>query len=1041
MRLFHQTGILVFCTILAYLTSASAQERSYNFDAYSVDNGLSQNSIGSIIQGPEGFLWISTFDGVNRFDGYVFNEFRTNPAQERPEKLTERVVYPSSAFLGRAVVKSFGLHGTRNHLFYLDQHDRMFIAHNGGISLYDSYKGNFTLVFADSMYVNEAERDFLHKFKILGEDPATQTLWVWRPAKGLYQLNSNTFELKKIIHYPPAYAKANKIPQAVVMQDSYIWLCFDDEQLYRMDIHTARLTTYCLPTLSGKPAIRPLNSDSLLVVSNGHITIFDTKRNRYSDTKFSIFNELQEPFLPTAIELDERGNAWIGGNNGVLVYSIDNHEIINHITSFNAFETNSFNKIVALYRDRGNNMWVGTDGDGLKKYAPNKKVFSLYRSPRISHNIVKSVYKHDDGRLYVGLLQDGLDIYEKGGKYLKRISNEDMPGRFPANNLHAICREDYESLWFHFVKGAIGLFDVKTEHFQDLTPKVGALGLPDQLVIYPFVNKRPNGETYFNYGEYLLKFSSADKGMTAAIVHRFDSEQLTCFFEDFWGNQYVGTKSSVYCRKADGVKWEKINLWIKDVEIKSINKNAHKQLLLATNKGLLVLDEANRKLKHYNSYDYPGMVSDYVYAVLLDDKDNMWISHNRGLTHIRQNGDNLVTYNFEDGLQSNEFNTGAYFKSMDGELFFGGIRGVTGFYPRNFRNNPWVPKVIIKRLEVLDKPYQSDTVISLMKQVELPYNQNTIAIEYVPLEFTNPLKNKVQYMLEGADEDWLMAGNQSMARYTNLAPGTYLFKVKACNNDEVWNTEPTTLQIVIRIPFWQSLWFRFLLLLLVLGIAYYFSALYLDYKIRNEKLKLEKEQAVDQERARISSDMHDDLGSGLSTIRLLSEIAKRKIKDTGQTKEIERISEAAGELVDKMSEIIWAMNSSNDSLANLIAYMRSFAADFLEHAHIQHHFIIPESIPNVKLSGGTRRHIYLAVKESLHNVVKHSQATEVIIEVKVFKNMTIMIKDNGKGFDPEKVRLFGNGLKNIEKRMQQVGGQADIISQNGTTVFLDIPLN
>jgi two-component sensor histidine kinase len=435
------------------------------------------------------------------------------------------------------------------------------------------------------------------------------------------------------------------------------------------------------------------------------------------------------------------------------------------------------------------------------------------------------------------------------------------------------------------------------------------------------------------------------------------------------------------------------------------------------------------------------MVSDYVYAVLLDDKDGIWISHNKGITQIRQNGDNLVTYNFEDGLQSNEFNTGAYFKSMDGELFFGGIRGVTGFYPRNFKNNPWTPKVIIKRLEVLDKPFKSDTAISLLHKVELPYNQNTIAIEYVPLEFTNPLKNKVQYMLEGADEDWLMAGNQSMARYTNLRPGSYIFKVKACNNDEVWNTEPTTLQIVIRIPFWQSLWFRFLLLLLVLGVAYYFSALYLDYKIRNEKLKLEKEQAVDQERARISSDMHDDLGSGLSTIRLLSEIAKRKIKDTGQTKEIERISEAAGELVDKMSEIIWAMNSSNDSLANLIAYMRSFAADFLEHAHIQHHFIIPENIPNVKLSGGTRRHIYLAVKESLHNVVKHSQASEVIIEVKVFKNMTIMLKDNGKGFDPEKVRLFGNGLKNIEKRMQQVGGQADIISQNGTTVFLDIPLN
>jgi two-component sensor histidine kinase len=344
-------------------------------------------------------------------------------------------------------------------------------------------------------------------------------------------------------------------------------------------------------------------------------------------------------------------------------------------------------------------------------------------------------------------------------------------------------------------------------------------------------------------------------------------------------------------------------------------------------------------------------------------------------------------------------------------------------------------------MEVLDKPYESDTALSLLKRIELPYNHNTIAIEFVPLEYTNPLKNKVQYKLDGADEDWVQAGAFRMARYTNLRPGTYTFNVRASNNDDIWNSTPTTLEIVIKIPFWQSLWFRFLLLLLLLGVAYYFSTLYLDYKIRHEKLKLEKEQAVDQERARISSDMHDDLGSGLSTIRLLSEIAKRKLQDTSQTKELERISEAAGELVDKMSEIIWAMNSSNDSLENLIAYMRSFAADFLEHANIKHQFFIPENIPNIKLSGGTRRNIYLAVKESLHNVVKHSKATEVVIQIEMQENMTILLKDNGKGFDQEKVRLFGNGLKNIQKRMESVGGHAEITSHNGTIVLLDIPLN
>jgi signal transduction histidine kinase len=141
-----------------------------------------------------------------------------------------------------------------------------------------------------------------------------------------------------------------------------------------------------------------------------------------------------------------------------------------------------------------------------------------------------------------------------------------------------------------------------------------------------------------------------------------------------------------------------------------------------------------------------------------------------------------------------------------------------------------------------------------------------------------------------------------------------------------------------------------------------------------------------------------------------------------------------------MSEIIWAMNSSNDSLPSLLSYIRSFAADFLEHAAIQHNFEIPEHVPNIKLTGGMRRHIYLAVKESLNNVVKHSHATEATLAVHVLHDrLTIRIQDNGKGFDREQVRLFGNGLKSIQNRMTAIGGQAQIISDNGTTVFLDIP--
>lgn len=1044
MHLLPKIRILVLlCLCLSGGLMLHAQDKPYIFDGYSVNEGLSQSSVSDICQDDQGFMWFATRDGINRFDGYIFNEYRYKPnTQIRPGDGKGELV-PRTITGNRAVINRFDLSGYKGYTFYKDSRNRLLLTHNNGVSVYDKYRNRFREVFPDSVKanVNTAERDASYKFKILGEDTASRTIWIWRPMKGIYVVDRDSFRTKRMIAYPRQFQEAGVVPGVAYKDGDLVWMNHQPGEMLALNIRTLQLQIFCLPGIGKHPVVRRLNQDSLIIVSAGHVTIFNKKRNKFSDLPFDVRNERNEPFEPNAVELDHDGNAWIGGSDGVLIYSIARNEIIRHIVSFNTFETHSFNDVTFLYRDASDNMWVGTDGDGIKKYSPHKKVFNLYRSPYITHNMVMSVYKHDDGRLYVGLLRDGLNVYEEGGRFLERFSNELTPGKFPGNDLAAICREDYEHIWLHFTGMHIGLFNVINKTYTDLTAQVRKLGLPDDRHRFPFLFKRPNGEVYFNYGHYLLMFTNEGLGYKVSMVHDFGDETLTTYYEDMMGNQYAGTKSSIFVRHTGSSRWNKV-IFPEGMMVKSINKNSHKQVLVAGTKGLFILNEQDQIVQHINSYDHPKLINDYLYGVLLDDKDKIWVSHNKGLSQINMVTNEITSFNHEDGLQSNEFNTGAFYKSVDGELFFGGIRGVNGFYPKNFRNNPYYPKVVIRRMEVLDKPYESDTVVSLLKKVELPYNQNTIALEFVPLEYTNPTKNRIQYKLEGADEDWVDGGTFRMARYTNLHPGKYTFKVRASNNDDIWNATPTTLEILIRIPFWQSLWFRFLLLLLLLGIAYYFSTLYLDYKIRHEKLKLEKEQAVDQERARISSDMHDDLGSGLSTIRLLSEIAKRKIQDPTQTREIERISETAGEMVDKMSEIIWAMNSSNDSLANLIAYMRSFAADFLEHAHITHQFYIPDTIPNVKLSGGTRRNIYLAAKESLHNVVKHAKATEVLIEIKMNnRNMTILIKDNGKGFDQEKVRLFGNGLKNIQKRMIAVGGNADITSDNGTIVFLDIPLN
>lgn len=214
-------------------------------------------------------------------------------------------------------------------------------------------------------------------------------------------------------------------------------------------------------------------------------------------------------------------------------------------------------------------------------------------------------------------------------------------------------------------------------------------------------------------------------------------------------------------------------------------------------------------------------------------------------------------------------------------------------------------------------------------------------------------------------------------------------------------------------------------------------------KLENERKELEKQMAVmaaqQKERERISADMHDELGSGMTTIRLMSEIAKNKLKDNIPV-EIEKISSSANDLLNKMNAIIWSMNSSNDSVDNLVSYIRSYATEYLDGTSIQCKIYTPEAIPHIEISGDKRRNIFLCLKETLNNALKHSQATEMMIHIEITHKLLIQIKDNGIGIDPDKTPQFSNGLRNIEYRMRAIGGTFSLNTDNGTLTRLELPL-
>jgi signal transduction histidine kinase len=214
-------------------------------------------------------------------------------------------------------------------------------------------------------------------------------------------------------------------------------------------------------------------------------------------------------------------------------------------------------------------------------------------------------------------------------------------------------------------------------------------------------------------------------------------------------------------------------------------------------------------------------------------------------------------------------------------------------------------------------------------------------------------------------------------------------------------------------------------------------------KMENERKELEKQVAVMQahqeERERISADIHDELGSGMTTIRLMSEIAKNKMKENVPV-EIEKISNSANEVLNKMNAIVWSMNNSNDTLDSLISYIRAYTIEFFDGTQIECKVQMPEEIPFHEISGDKRRNIFLCIKESLNNALKHSKASRIKIDIEVNHTLKIKIADNGVGIEPEKIRRFGNGLKNIERRMKGIGGSYTITNYNGTETKLELPL-
>ncbi|HTM92082.1 MAG TPA: triple tyrosine motif-containing protein, partial [Flavisolibacter sp.] len=450
-----------------------------------------------------------------------------------------------------------------------------------------------------------------------------------------------------------------------------------------------------------------------------------------------------------------------------------------------------------------------------------------------------------------------------------------------------------------------------------------------------------------------------------------------------------------------------------------------------------------------NFTENDGLLNSYVYGVL-QDKDQLWLSTSYGLSKASvafSNNSALPTLQFTnfttgDGLPDNVFNARAFHKGASGTFYFGTTRAVTWFRPVEIRSTSKPPSVRVIDLLVNDKRPDSLLSPEYIDKLFLAYKQNSLFFRFRGIDFNNPQKITYAYKLEGWDKDWIYSKQLNEVRYSNLPHGKYVFEIKAANGAGSWIDSPYTIDITIQPPFWRTWWFYVLAGVAVLYAAIVITKAVSQRKLRKQLRELEKQAAIEAERYRISRDMHDEIGSGLTQIALMSELIEtQKNANEELKKDVGTISSSARKLVGNMSEIIWALNPRNDSLENLLAYLREQTLAYFEPFNIQYDIQFPDEVPFVKLSNEQRRNLFLVGKEALNNALKHSGADEIRLSME-YKNNTIhfYISDNGKGIGENKIKTASNGLRNMRKRMADIGGIFDLSSdETGCFIHFSMP--
>lgn len=1005
-------GFLALCS-----TFSAHGEGNIYFEQLTTRNGLSSNTVNTVIQDSKGFLWFGTETGLNRYDGYRFKIYQHN----RNDSNTL----------------------SNNYIWSLceDAEGNIWIATDGGgVNKFNPRTETFARFQHDENDSTSLSTDIVQTVYF----DRTGNLWVGTWDGGVNMLRKDGKSFTRFLHDPnnPKSLSDNKIHFIKEDSKGNIWIGTDGAGLNRFDRATLSFTVYKHDPKNPHSLSFDMVTDmvedrkgNFWVTTYGEgLNLFDAKNGSF--THFKLRGKDVKPASNVFWKIfeDSRGLLWIATQTDGLV-------IFNPATSM--FTRMKENKNVQgglqakllqkIFEDNSGVLWITTVGKGVLKTDRKPAEFVAINNVPGDPNSVPAEFfyaftEDKNGDVLAGTLASGVIRLDSRFRVKKRYP-VNTPDGVAGEYARSIFRDSEDNIWVGTYYGKLNRLNRKNDTFEHFD-----LDFLKENPMRNFVRgmtEDAEGTLWFGsqgsggvtaYEPAKNRWSYYVPSDTSQIV--LSGYDVLSLREDTKGYLWVGTQS--YGLSRVDKKTKRVKKYFHEPNnSRSLPDNSVPELFVDS-KGNLWIGTSSTGLARYDyesdSFDVftveNGLSGNSICGILEDDRGNLWISTMNALTRLHPGTMQCKNFDYFDGIRSGEFIFSSKYKLADGRMVFGGTEGITVFHPDSIKERTADPPIVITSFKIFNKEVRLSKGISYLDTITLNYTDNFFSFEFASLDFTMPERTEYSYILEGVDDDWIDAGRIQFANYTHVDPGNYTFKVRRTDGKRT-----ASVVVMIEPPFWMTSWFRLMIIagFLSIGPAIYFRRVNQLQKEtqRQEDFSRQLINSQEEERKRIASELHDSLGQNLLFIKNSAVLGANK----NDVKRYADISETASSSIEEVRRIAYNLFPYQLDRLGLTRAIAAVVKSIGESSAIQFQTGIDniDGIFNIEQESS----IFRIVQECLNNIIKHSEANSAMVNIrKIEHHLVITIGDNGKGFDAEAMRneSKGFGLKNIQNRVALLRG-------------------